>query len=1273
MRGLDSSRTAAVLRFIAALSIDIGDLDDLEDTTADGLSTLTEYNSNDNWRFNQDFDIIVSGLLEQTDYPYIYCYAEDDETDGIGSAPNTMIFDSAALSGADNVYTIWQGTGTVQTLDESPPEFTTLMVKDPSDQNDRLVVTFALNEPGTAYCRVTRSDSGEADLRINRILSANYYASVSAANIQNTITIDQLESRDTKSLYEASQYDVYCWAMDAAVNTQGLPRPNYMTQDYVDTPVGTTLAHAQTSPSGGKTLNVWVKDLTPPTMIFVSTEALSEDTIQITLQLNEPGTVWCMPTLPATDATYMDSADITSANFKDKITGASGPVTFLQYVPLAYTNVDVAVDRVVRDDSTAATLLSRESNYNIFCFAADDWDFEATGAAQQSINFQTANVGAANEVLWSEVSSFSSVVGQVITLDLTPPTIQINSVSTTETTITVNLELSETGTAWCQAVRHGFNVPTILEILDSNFTTEYIHYTPTTVPVDVQILGYDRPRNWDNTYMTPLVLGTYYDIYCYADDDLCDGCKVTNGVSFSYVSTSANQLKVRTLDLTPPEMRFIAAESIAHDQIIITLQVDEGAKVWCAAWSSDPVLSATAQDYEVRIKAEAGTCSDNLGNQCGTFWVYDMDDIVDVINADDGVASRAEYEATNWKYLRDVDIIVSGLTEETDYPYIYCYAEDDELTPNKMIFDSAATGPSNVHTMWTEIGTIQTLDETPPSFTKLAITDPTDVISVTFQLNEAGTAYCRTTLSISGETTLLINQILSANFYAEVAGPGVDGQIDITALESTDAQGLYEGHQYDVYCWAKDSAVDTHGRARPNYMTQTYLETDVGSNFLTAPNGGRTRYVWLKDLTPPTMIFVSAEALTDSKLQITLQLDEPGTVWCQPAMPTADPLLDVNDLDASNYITKIKTANTVFFQYVHEPYRNVDVEVDYIDDDAGTASSLLLSESPYNIYCFAEDDWSFQTTLSVDKSPNWLAANVPTPNMTVGNGNEVSFIAVDAFMASVGQVITLDLTPPTINPITLSSDETNINVTVSLDETGTVWCQAVRKDFNPPTILEILDTNYYSHYSGSDTTVEITGYDKPINYEPNYERPLVLGTDYDVYCYATDDLCIGCRVTNGVTFSTVVLTKDTIRTKDYTVPKMRFVAAESIARDKILVTLQVDEGAMVWCAAWSADPAFTDSTDAETERDADQEPAKQLRRWPRSSKDLLGLPVTALQDADCDNPSLAHGDFATSAERRWAAGAAIEWEIVSFAATPPGLAVRRKGQLDRIFTGQRSG
>ncbi|CAE7397007.1 unnamed protein product [Symbiodinium pilosum] len=710
----------------------IYDLDDLEDTAADGVSTQAEYESLDNWRFNQDFDIIVSGLSEQTNYPYIYCYAEDDETDGgssgPGSAPNKMMWDDVANALPSNVHTIWAGIGTVQTLDETPPEFTQLSIKDPTDANDRLVVTFSLNEAGTAYCRATRSDSGETDLKINRILSANYYQSVSAGATVGTITIDKLESSDTRTLYEASQYDVYCWAMDSAVNTQGLPRPNYMTQSYVNTPVGTTLAHATSSPSGGKTQYVWVKDLTRPSMIYVSSGALSEDTIQITLQLNEPGTVWCMPTLPTVDATYVDAADITSADFKDKITGASSPVTFVQYVPTAYTNIAVEVELLSSRNArtSEAAYLAAESPYNIFCFASDDWDFEATGATDQSINFQSANVGAPNEVIHQDVLDFSAAVGQVITLDLTPPTIQINSVSTTETTITVNLELSETGTAWCQAVRHGFNVPTILEILDSNFTSEYVHVGPPTVPVDVQILGYDRPRNWDPTYMTPLQLGTYYDIYCYADDDLCVGCKVTNGVSFNYVSTSARELKVRTLDLTPPQMRFIAAESIARDQIIITLQVDEGAKVWCAAWDTDPSLVSAGQDwvgnpnYVTQIKSKASDCSladcaDSFGNQCGTFWIYDMDDIVDVINAADGVTTRAEYEATTWKYNRDVDIILSGLNEETDYPYIYCYAEDDELTPNAMIFDNSGnSGPRNVYTMWTEIGTIRTLDALAP-------------------------------------------------------------------------------------------------------------------------------------------------------------------------------------------------------------------------------------------------------------------------------------------------------------------------------------------------------------------------------------------------------------------------------------------------------------------------------------------------------------------------------------------------------------------------------
>ena len=61
--------------------------------------------------------------------------------------------------------------GVQTTLDDSPPSFTKLHIDDPTEFNTRIIVTFALNEAGTAYCRATRVDSGEtaADMPLNRI------------------------------------------------------------------------------------------------------------------------------------------------------------------------------------------------------------------------------------------------------------------------------------------------------------------------------------------------------------------------------------------------------------------------------------------------------------------------------------------------------------------------------------------------------------------------------------------------------------------------------------------------------------------------------------------------------------------------------------------------------------------------------------------------------------------------------------------------------------------------------------------------------------------------------------------------------------------------------------------------------------------------------------------------------------------------------------------------------------------------------------------------
>ena len=48
------------------------------------------------------------------------------------------------------------------------------------------------------------------------------------------------------------------------------------------------------------------------------------------------------------------------------------------------------------------------------------------------------------------------------------------------------------------------------------------------------------------------------------------------------------------------------------------------------------------------------------------------------------------------------------------------------------------------------------------------------------------------------------------------------------AVPKIGALTLIESQEYDIYCWAKDSAIDTAGNARPNYQTQSYVEQLVG-------------------------------------------------------------------------------------------------------------------------------------------------------------------------------------------------------------------------------------------------------------------------------------------------------------------------------------------------------------------------------------------------------------------------------------------------------------
>jgi hypothetical protein len=1305
----------------------IYDLDDIEDGDAsDNVIDQATYDAA-LWKQDRDVEILLNNLEEEVDYQYIYCHAEDDET-ALSQHPNVMQFDMVQNQGPDNVWTIRNAFGTVQTLDESMPLFRQLEINDPTANNDRIIVTFTLNEDGTAYCRVTRSDSGETNLKINRILTAdwsNVYDHTNNPNVAKTITITSLENAlYSDPIIESQEYDIYCWAKDSAVDTAGNARPNYQTQSYVNQLVTAPLGLDNNSDNepdysgGGTTKNVWVVDSTPPTMIFVSGEAIAEDRIQLTLQLNEPGTIWCTPVAKNSAATSeIKNSDFGTSQFchdnaattnpaptptyyENCIKGATNGATFVVYVPEAYRNVDLEMNKIATDDQTGNTALiggstpdSRETDYNYWCFAEDEWSTQAaTGyPADRSVNYPSGQTPANNKVVFATSEAFKDAIGLIRTLDLTPPVLTMSQAhgggcsTTTETTITVTLKLNEDGTAWCKVVRHNFDPPTILEILDADYSNTFTADTDNTILIS----GYDRPINSDHSYETPLVLATDYDIYCYATDDLCNNCKVTNGMPYTgAIGVLATECKTRTQDNTPPRMKFVAAESISWHQILITLQVDEGAKVWCGAWTSalndagnwqnDGLQHETAiEDWGAPGNGFGYDCYENTPakRRCGEFWVYDLDDIEDGDTNDD-VSSQAQYDAATWKYDQDVEIIVDGLAEEVFYPYIYCYAEDDEdqmtlgmvydenasppdwygtakTDPNKMFYHtSSKSGPQNVHTISQEtggIGSIQTLDESPPIFDKLMIQDPTawnDRIIVTFTLNEDGTAYCRVTRSDSGETNLKINRILTAdwsNVYSHpTSGPATEKTITITSLENAlYSDPIIESQEYDIYCWAKDSAIDTAGNARPNYQTQSYVEqmvSDPDGN----PNpagGGTTKKVWVVDSTPPTMIFVSGEAIAEDTIQLTLQLNEPGTIWCTPvAIATATGEILNSDWGASQTCDETASALTpfpapfpdcspangtgcsetpfeacikgasngalatsngaTFMVYVPEAYRNVDLEMNLIANSAQNGNSALIGgstlETDYNYQCFAEDEWSTQAIVGAGTS----LRSVHHPSLQTPTNNKITLATSEAFKTAIGPIKTLDLTPPIISMATSlggscsETTETTITVTLQLNEQGTAWCKVVRHNFDPPTILEILDADYSNIFSkDTDNTILISGYDRPINSDHSYETPLVLATDYDIYCYATDDLCNNCKVTNGVSYAHVLTTKRKTRTLDNTPPRMKYVAAESISKQQILITLQVDEGAQVWCGAWTTprtwvDGAYNHEDDIEAVADA---------------------------------------------------------------------------------------
>merc|ERR1719174_1775146 len=230
---------------------------------------------------------------------------------------------------------------------------------------------------------------------------------------------------------------------------------------------------------------------------------------------------------------------------------------------------------------------------------------------------------------------------------------------------------------------------------------------------------------------------------------------------------------------------------------------------------------------------------------------------------------------------------------------------------------------------------------------------------------------------------------------------------------------IIESQEYDIYCWAKDSAVDTAGNARPNYQTQASVNaviTDVDSGS-GRPGGGATKRVWVVDATPPTMIYVSGEAIAEDTIQLTLQLDEPGTIWCTPvALDTEGVNGEIEEDDfgvgqqcypstggTTLWSDCVKgfafgAGSTIFKVYVPEAYRNVDLEMNRAANSAFSDSLPLLVETDYKYMCYAEDDWESQApdTTNGARSPNYAFFGTTPAN------NPVAFASSTTFMGGIG-------------------------------------------------------------------------------------------------------------------------------------------------------------------------------------------------------------------------------------------------------------------------------
>ena len=344
------------------------------------------------------------------------------------------------------------------------------------------------------------------------------------------------------------------------------------------------------------------------------------------------------------------------------------------------------------------------------------------------------------------------------------------------------------------------------------------------------------------------------------------------------------------------------------------------------------------------------------------------------------------------------DVNVTGLSENTAYS-VFVVAEDDQAAPN-------------LQTPVTDLD-VTTADDTPPSFAS-GFPKATEIKDTEFklvvELDEPGLFHWA--VLPSGDTAPTAAEMAASNnadAVAEIRRRGVAVTAGSLQKTVTVATGLAEATQYDVYVLARDDNGDLGGG-----------QSDK------RPGLGRVlRAGWpTADVTPPafesTFPSIPSASITTSALNISVQLDEPGTVYYylveeEDTPPTA---AQVTGQTATYGATTVVAKGTVV---VTAASVAADAAITGLDD-----------LTAYSAYVVAADDGMTSTATNAyySTAPN-VATSATRVNATTADGTPPVFVGA-------------------YTPATVEIDGTAFDIDVQLDEPGTVYYIVVTRTSEDP-------------------------------------------------------------------------------------------------------------------------------------------------------------------------------------------------------------------------------